>query len=191
MTPALLITLPQWRSKLKDINDSVELSEQESKAQLEELARRGTRMIYLGHDLKTSKTEVIISECHRLGLITYGEFMSTPYADALSDGVDVLLHMTRYELGLVPARLQQPLVQHPEGTALEAAYAYVRQLDPGDSSINAFGSQINAARAVLMPILSLGYLLLPNHRNLWKVGKLFSLSVRCPRGGAAPKGCLR
>jgi hypothetical protein len=165
---SLLISLPQWKSKLKEGADSAELSEQETKAQIAELARRGTRVIYLASDLSAANTKFIISECHRSGLITYGEFSATPYADGLNDGVDVLLHMTRYVLGLVPPRLQQPLVQDPDGPAHRAAYAYLRQLNPADPSITAYANQIKASHAALMPTFSLGYLLLPNHRNLWK-----------------------
>jgi hypothetical protein len=165
---SLLIGLPQWSGKLNESNKSTELSEQESKAQIAETARRGTRVIWLGHNLTAANTKFIISECHRLGLITYGEFISTPYADGLKDGVDVLLHMTRYDLGLVPSRLQQPLIHDPEGSAQALAYAYLRHLDPADPSIPAYGNQIKASHAALMPTLSLKYLLLPDHRNLWK-----------------------
>jgi hypothetical protein len=165
---SFLIDLPQWNSKLKDRNGSVDLSEQETRAQIEELARHGTRAIYLGHELTAARTKFIISECHRLGLVTYGEFISTPYADGLKDSVDLLLHMSRYILGLVPSRLQQPLVQDPEGAAHERAYAYLRQLDSADPSITEYGNQIKTSHTALMPTLSLSYLLLPNHRNLWK-----------------------
>jgi hypothetical protein len=165
---SLLIGLPQWSSKLKDRNEPAELTQQDTQAQIAETAKRGTRVIWLGHNLTASNTKFIISESHRLGLITYGEFISTPYDDGLKDGVDVLLHMTRYELGLVPVRLQQPLVQDPEGAAQKSAYAYIGQLDPTHPSITGYGDQIKAAHAALMPTLSLSYLLLPDHRNLWR-----------------------
>jgi hypothetical protein len=165
---SLLISLPQWSRKLKEGDEPAELSEQETKVQIAETARRGTRVIWLGHNLTAANTKSIISECHGLGLITYGEFISTPYADGLKDGVDVLLHMTRYELGLVPPRLLQPLVQDPEGAAQEPAYAYLKQLDSAHPSITAYGSQIKASHAALMPTLSLDYLVLPDHTNLWK-----------------------
>ena len=165
---SLLLSLPQWKSKLKEGNDSAKLSKQETKDQIAELSRLGTRAIYLGRELTAADTKFIIDECHRRGLVTYGEFSSTPYADGLKDGVDVLLHMSRYELGLIPSRLQEPLVRDPEGAALAPAYAYLRQLDPADPSIAAYGRQISTSRAVLMPTLSLSYLQLPNHRNLWK-----------------------
>ena len=165
---SLLISLPQWSSKIKKGAEFQDLSEQETKGQIEELARRGTRAVWVGQDLSAAQTKFIISECHRFGLITYGEFIATPYADALMDGVDVLLHMSRYELGLIPSRLHEPLVRDPFGAALAPAYAYLRQLDPADSSIAAYGKEITASRAALMPTLSLSYLQLPNHRNLWK-----------------------
>jgi len=165
---SLLMSLPHWSSKLKKGEEFYNLSEPETKAQIEELAARGTRAVWVGQDLSAEQTKFIIVECHRFGLITYGEFIATPYSDALKDGVDLLLHMSRYELGLISPRLQEPLVQDPFGAGLASAYAYLRQLDPGDASITAYGKQISASRAVLMPTLSLSYLQLPNHRNLWK-----------------------
>jgi hypothetical protein len=71
--------------------------------------------------------------------------------------VIVLVHMTRYVLGLIPSRLQEPLVQDPDGAALAPAYAYLRQLDVGDPSIAAYAKEISASRAALMPTLSLSY----------------------------------
>jgi hypothetical protein len=165
---SFLMSLPQWSSKLKNSDDFVDLDDRETKTQLEDLARVGARAVYLGRELTADRTKFIISESHRLGLITYGEFSATPYADGLQDGVDVLVHMTRYELGLIPSRLQEPLVRDPGGAALEPAYSYLLQLDPADPSIAKYGEQISTSRAALMPTLSLSYLVLPNHRNLWK-----------------------
>ena len=165
---SLLMSLPPWSSKLKESNSYTELSEDETKAQIAEIARHGSRAVWLGHNLTAAHTKLILGECQRLGLIAYGEFISTPYADGLRDGVDVLLHMSRYEMALVPPPLQQPLVKDPEGTAQEEAYAYLRKLDPADPAIVAYGNQVRASRAALMPTLSLNYLVLPDHRNLWK-----------------------
>lgn len=162
---SFLMSVPRWKNLLKEPEGFVDLDEKETKAALEDSARQGTRVAYLGRDLTADRTKSIIAESHRLGLITYGELSATPYSDGLKDGVDVLLHMTRYTLGLIPFRLQEPLVRDPEG--LTDAYAYLRQLDPADPSIAAYGKQISASHAALMPTLSLSYLQLPNHRNLW------------------------
>jgi hypothetical protein len=67
-----------------------------------------------------------------MGLITYGEFVSTPYRVAVQAGVDVLLHMSRYELGVIPDELQQPLMEDPEGSASRTAYGYAERLPPLD-----------------------------------------------------------
>lgn len=166
---SLLIDLPQWRSKLKSSDEVVELSEMETKAQLAALARLGARVIYVPHDFTADRVKFIISESHQLGLSTYGVFAATSYSEALADRVDVLVHMTRYALGLIPPRLQQPLVKDPEGTAAhEAADAYLMHLDLADPSVTAYGRAIKASHAALLPTLSLSYLWLPDHRNLWK-----------------------
>ncbi len=165
---SLLFSLPQWRSKVKEGEDFANLNEQETKDQLKELARNGTRVIWLGQELTPEQTKLIVKESHKLGLVTYGEFISTRYSDALQDGIDVLLHMSRYELGLVPAELHKSLLRDPFGPGLAPAYAYLRQLHPANPSIMAYGQQISASHAALMPTLSLSYLQLPNHRNLWK-----------------------
>lgn len=165
---SLLFDLAGWRSKVKKGEDSAGLNEQETKDQIKELARNGTRVIWAGQDLTPEQTKLIVEEAHRLGLVTYGEFISTPYSDGLQDGIDVLLHMSRYELGLIPAELQKPLLRDPFGPGLAPAYAYLRQLNPTDPGIMAYGKQISASRATLMPTLSMSYLQLPDHRNLWK-----------------------
>ena len=165
---SFLFSLPQWRSKVKEGEDFANLNEQETKDQLKELARNGTRVIWLGQGLTPEQTKLIVKESHKLGLVTYGEFISTRYSDALQDGIDVLLHMSRYELGLIPEELHKSLLRDPFGPGLAPAYAYLRQLDPANPSIMAYGQQISASHAALMPTLSLSYLQLPNHRNLWK-----------------------
>ena len=165
---SFLFSLPQWHSKIRAGEDSVTLTERETKDQIKELVQNGTRVIWLAQDLNSEQTKLVITEAHRFGLVTYGEFISTPFSDALQDGVDVLLHMSRYELGLIPAELEKPLLRDPFGPGLAPAYAYLRQLDAADPSIVSYGRQISASRASLMPTLSLSYLQLPNHRNLWK-----------------------
>ena len=165
---SLLIALPEWSAKLKEGKEAAELSPEDTDRQLEETARRGTRAIWLGHNLTSANTKRILEKCRLLGLATYGEFISTPYADALADGVSVLLHMTRYELGLVPLSLQEALVAHPESPAQKPAYDYLDALSPSDPSISMYGGVIRSSHAALMPTFSLEYLVLPEHRNLWK-----------------------
>ncbi len=38
----------------------------------------GTRVLWLGHNLTAANTQWIIARAHQMGLVTYGEFVSTP-----------------------------------------------------------------------------------------------------------------
>jgi hypothetical protein len=165
---SLLIHLPEWSAKLKEGKQPAELSPEDTELQLKETARRGTKAIWLGHNLTSANTKRILEECHRLRLATYGEFIATPYADGLAGGVNVLLHTTRYELGLVPEALQRPLVADPEGKAQNPAYAFLSALDPSAPRVTEYADRIKTSNAALMPTFSLQYLVLPDHRNLWK-----------------------
>jgi hypothetical protein len=159
---------PSWAAKLKEGVRPVELSPDDTARQLAETARLGTRVLWLGHNLTAANTQWIVAHAHQLGLITYGEFISTPYRVGVEAGVDVLLHMSRYELGVIPAELQRPLVEEPVGTAANTAYDYAERLPPTDLHLREYAHFLAEHHAALMPTFSLFYLQLPDHRNLWK-----------------------
>ncbi len=172
---SLLGNHPEWARKLKDLRDpktqlprSTELTPEDTSHQLTEIAKMGTRALWLGHNLTAANTQWILEHAHQLGLVTYGEFTATPYSVGIQAGIDVLLHMGRYELGVVPDELQKPLVEDPEGPASRTAYGYAERLPPTDAHLSAYARFLATHHAVLMPTFSLYYLNLPDHRNLWK-----------------------
>jgi hypothetical protein len=165
---SLLINQPQWAAKLKEGNHPAELSPEDTSRQLADTVRLGTRVLWLGHDLTAVNTQWIVARAHQMGMVTYGEFVSTPYRVGVEDGVDVLLHMGRYELGVIPGELQRPLVEDPNGTAANTAYDYAERLPPTDLHLREYAHFLAAHHAALMPTFSLYFLLLPDHRNLWK-----------------------
>jgi len=166
---SLLINRPEWAQKLKDPpGRSVELSPDDTARQLADTAKLGTRVLWLGHDLTAANTQWIIEHAHQMGLVTYGEFVSTPYRVAVQAGVDSLLHMSRYELGVIPDELQQPLMDDPEGAASRTAYGYAERLPPTDYRLRNYAAFLGKNHTALMPTFSLYYLRLPGHRNLWK-----------------------
>jgi Amidohydrolase family len=165
---SLLARRPDWAAKLYEGLSSAELSPEDTARQLADTAKMGTRVLWLGHDLTAANTQWIVARAHQMGLITYGEFVSTPYSVGIDDGVDVLLHMGRYELGVIPAELQGPLVDSPSGPAASTAYDYSERLPPTDGHLISYAKLIAAHHAALMPTFSLSYLQLPDHRNLWK-----------------------
>ena len=165
---SLLAKRPEWALKIREGARPVELSPEDTARQLADTARLGTRVLWLGHNLTAANTQWIIVHARQMGLATYGEFVSTPYRVAIEAGVDALPHMSRYELGIIPNELQQPLVENSEGTAALTAYDYSQQLPPTDPQLRAYAGFLASHHAALIPAFSLFYLQLPEHRNLWK-----------------------
>jgi hypothetical protein len=164
---SLLIGHGEWSAKLKEGVHPVELSPDETARQIADTARLGTRVIWLGWNIRAANTQLIIARAHQLGLVTYGEFISTPYRVGIDAGVDALLHMGRYEMGVIPDELQRPLVDDPFGSAANTAYDYAEHLPPTDPHFRTYGKFIAAHHAALMPTFSMFFLSLPGHRNLW------------------------
>jgi hypothetical protein len=169
---SLLINSPvegrEWAGRLKEGAHPAELSPEDTARQLVDTQRLGTRALWLGHNLTAANTQWIVAHARQMGLVTYGEFVSTPYKVGIEAGVDTLLHMSRYELGVIPDELQQPLVEDSEGSAATTAYEYSVRLPPTDPHLRAYARFLAAHHAALMPTFSLYYLHLPGHRNLWK-----------------------
>lgn len=165
---SLLANRPAWAETLKEGARPVELDPETTADQLVATARLGTRVVLLGHDITAANTQWIVARAHQLGLGTYGEFVATPYRVGIEAGVDALLHMGRYELGVIPDELEEPLVNDPEGQAARNAYDYSERLPPTDPHVADYAHFIASHHAALLPTFSLYYVQLPGHRNLWK-----------------------
>jgi len=165
---SLLAKRPEWAFKLREGARRAELSPEDTLAQITETARLGTRAVWLGHNLTAANVQWIVARAHQMGLATYGEFVATPYDVGVEAGVDVLVHMGHFELGVLPAELQKPLVEDPEGTAAATAYGYAERLPPTDPHLRSYARFLAAHHAALMPAFSIYYAQLPGHRNLWK-----------------------
>jgi hypothetical protein len=165
---SLLAKRPEWALKLREIGPPAELSPEDTLHQLTDTAQLGTRALWLGHSLTAANAQWIIARAHQMGLATYGEFVATPYDVGVLAGVDVLVHMGRYELGVIPDELQRPLVEDAEGQAATTAYDYTERLPPTDPHLHEYARFLATHHAALMPTLSIYYAQLPGHRNLWK-----------------------
>ena len=130
---SLLAKEPGWQGRLKEGARQVELSPEVTNLELNDTARLGTRVVLLGHRITAANTQLIIARAHQLGLVTYGEFVATSYKVGVEAGVDSLLHMDHYDLGVIPDELQRPLVDDPEGPSANTAFDYSQRL-PADRS---------------------------------------------------------
>ncbi|MGO9776992.1 MAG: amidohydrolase family protein [Terracidiphilus sp.] len=165
---SLLAKRPEWALKLRQLDHPRELSPDDTLRQLNDTARLGTRAIWLGHNLTAANVQWIIARAHQMGLATYGEFVATPYNVGVEAGVDVLVHMGRYELGVIPDELERPLVEDSDGPAATTAYDYAERLPPTDPHLRAYARFLATHHAALMPTFSIDFARLPSHRNLWK-----------------------
>lgn len=165
---SLLAHQPDWTAKLREGTRPVELSPEDTARQITDSAHNGARVLLIGPYVTAANTQWIINRAHDLHLVTYGEFAATPYSVAINTGVDVLLHMDHYDLGVIPDELQRPLVDDPDGPSAVTAYDYSQRIPPTDLHLRNYARFLAAHRAALMPTFSLYYAELPGHRNLWK-----------------------
>ncbi|MGD0293484.1 MAG: amidohydrolase family protein [Terracidiphilus sp.] len=165
---SLLAKRPKWVLKLREDKHRAELSPEDTLRQLTDTSLLGTRAVWLGHNVTAANAQWIMARARQMGLATYGEFVATPYDVGVVAGVDVLIHMGRYELGVIPDELQRPLVEDPEGPAATTAYDYTERLPPTDPHLHDYARFLAAHHATLMPTFSIFYAQLPEHRNLWK-----------------------
>jgi hypothetical protein len=165
---SLLARHPEWVSKLREGATPVELPPQDTARQMADTAHLGTRVLLLTGHLTAANSQWIIAHAHELGLITYGQFVSTPYRVGIESGVDALVGMDHYDLGVIPDELQSPLVDDPDGSAANTAYDYSERIPPTDRRLRNYAHFLGTHHAALMPEFSLYYVELPGHRNLWK-----------------------
>ena len=165
---SLLARQPDWVSKLREGGHPVEISPQDTARQMADTKRLGTRVLLLTPHLTAANSQWIIARAHELGFATYGIFVSTPYRVGIEAGVDALVHMDRYDLGVIPDELQTPLVDDPDGSAAATAYDYSQRVPPTDLRLRNYAHFLATHHAALMPTFSLYYAELPGHRNLWK-----------------------
>ncbi|HEY1649155.1 MAG TPA: amidohydrolase family protein [Terracidiphilus sp.] len=165
---SLLAHQPDWVAKLREGTHPVELNPDDTARQIADTARLGTRVLLLGPHVTAANTQWIVARAHDLHLVTYGEFVSTPYHVAIEAGVDGLLQANDYDLGVIPDELQTPLVEDPDGPSAVTAYDYSERIPPTDPRLHDYAQFLASHHAALMPAFSLFYVELPDHRNLWK-----------------------
>jgi hypothetical protein len=165
---SLLARQPEWVSKLREGAHTVELTPQDTARQMVDSAHIGTRVLLLTAHLTAANSQWIIARAHEMGLATYGQFVSTPYRVGDEAGVDALIGMDHYDLGVIPDELQRPLVDDPDGPSADTAYDYSERVPPTDARLRDYAHFLATHHAALMPAFSLYYVELPGHRNLWK-----------------------
>jgi hypothetical protein len=164
---SLLIGHNGWTAQLRQTGHPVELPPDVTLRQLADTKNLGTRAVFVGREVTAANAQWIIAHAHQLGMVTYGEFVATPYRVGIAADVDALVHMGSYELGVIPDELQQPLANDPEGAPATTAFDYSQRLPPSDVHVRSYAKFMASHHAALMPTFATYYLELPAHRNLW------------------------
>jgi hypothetical protein len=164
---SLLARKAEWVEKLRASSRPVELSPEDTGLQIAETAQLGTRVVLVGPVVTAANAQWIITRAHELHLVTYGDFTATPDRVGVESGVDALLHMDRYILGVIPTELQTPLVDDPLGPSAVTALDYSERVPATDARLHNYARFLAFHHAALIPTLSLRYVELPGHRNLW------------------------
>ena len=165
---SLLARHPEWVSKLREGAHPAELSPQDTARQMVDTAHIGTRVLLLTAHLTAANSQWIVARAHEMGLVAYGEFVATPYRVGVEAGVDALVHMDHYILGVIPDELQRPLVDDPDGPSADTAFDYSERVPPTDARLRDYAHFLATHHAALLPAFSLYYVELPDHRNLWR-----------------------
>jgi hypothetical protein len=163
-----LIGNSAWSVLLRQNGHPGELSPDETLRQLTETKNLGTKVVFLGREVTAANAQWIIAHAHQLGMVTYGEFVATPYRVGISADVDALVHMGSYELGLIPDELQQPLANDPDGASAVTAFDYAERAPPTDLHLRSYAKFMASHHAAVMPTFARYFLRLPDHRDLWK-----------------------
>lgn len=165
---SLLARRPAWVGTLREGAHPVELNPQDTARQIAATAALGTRVVMIGPAVTAANAQWITARAHDLHLAAYGDLVATPDRVGDEAGVDALVHMDRYILGVLPDELQTPLAEDPFGSASMTAFDYSQRVPPTDARLRNYARFLATHHAALMPAFSLEYAELPGHRNLWK-----------------------
>jgi len=124
--------------------------------------------VLLHYFLTPTALRAVVARARQLSVATVGELGATTYYEAMDAGVDAFVHTSRYSLELAPPPLRAVVARRPFGPPRLEYYRYLVSLAPGDTVVARHASRLGAGRTLLMPTLSLSYLMLAGHANPWR-----------------------
>src|SRR5262245_7009538 len=144
------------------------LSEVELIGQIDSMFQAGFKVLLLHYAMSPEQVRVAARRARELGMPTIGELGFTSYYEAIQAGVNAFVHTSRYSLELAPPEMRQEVAGAPFGPPRIKYYEFLTRLSSSDPGLKQYASVLASSRAGLIPTLSLNYLDLPDHENLWK-----------------------
>ncbi|PHS68084.1 MAG: hypothetical protein COB12_02380 [Flavobacterium sp.] len=129
------------------------------------------RVLLMMYSLTPDQTKIVYKYAKKKGMGTIGEMGMTTYKEGMDIGIDAFVHTTRYSLDVAPRPMANAVAHEPFSNELESPkwkyYAYLTQLQKGDSLLEAHAKNLAASNSFIMPTMSLSYLDLPDSKNPW------------------------
>ncbi len=129
------------------------------------------RVLLMMYSLTPDQTKMVYEYAKKKGMATIGEMGLTTYKEAMDIGIDAFVHTTRYSLDVATRPMANAVAHEPFSNDLESPkwkyYAYLTQLQNGDSLLEAHAKNLAASNSFIMPTMSLSYLDLPDSKNPW------------------------
>jgi hypothetical protein len=124
-------------------------------AAVDTAAAAGHRVVAVGLDVWPDQLDLIVAEAHRRGLAVTAQVAFTSYPYAVHAGVDAFTRNDKYSLTLSQPQDFLAYADDPRGVGGRAASRAVCGAENIDAALAAFGAQLGASHAALMPALSM------------------------------------
>lgn len=129
------------------------------------------RVLLMMYSLTPDQTKMVYNYAKKKGMGTIGEMGLTTYKEGMDVGIDAFVHTTRYSLDVAPRSMADAVAHEPFSNDLGSPkwkyYAYLTQLQKGDSLLKAHAKNLANSNSFIMPTMSLSYLDLPDSKNPW------------------------
>lgn len=129
------------------------------------------RVLLMMYSLTPDQTKMVYDYAKKKGMGTIGEMGLTTYKEGMDIGIDAFVHTTRYSLDVAPRPMANAVAHEPFSNDLGSPkwkyYAYLTQLQKGDSLLEAHAKNLASSNSFIMPTMSLSYLDLPDSKNPW------------------------
>ncbi len=129
------------------------------------------RVLLMMYSLTPDQTKMVYDYAKKKGMGTIGELGMTTYKEGMDIGIDAFVHTTRYSLDVATRPMANAVAHEPFSNDLGSPkwkyYAYLTQLQKGDSLLEAHAKNLAASNSFIMPTMSLSYLDLPDSKNPW------------------------
>jgi hypothetical protein len=147
---------------------SVALPLAETLDEIAAASRSGAKVLLVYYTIATEHVERVVAAARERGLATIGELGAASYAEGIRAGIQAFVHTSRYSLDLAPEATRVAVAAHPFGPPKLEFYRYLIGLDADGPRVGEYARLLGRSPVGLIPTLSLEYLDLAGHANLWK-----------------------